>query len=361
MIYLQAAVALSVLGGVIAVLLQVAERFLADYGPCNVTVNDDEPFVVEGGCTVLDGLYRRKIFIPSACGGQATCGFCKVVIAEGGGPVLPTELPYLGEDELAAGVRLACQVKIKQDLTVRIRPEWLNVAEFKAVVAAAESLTHDTRGIVLELREPAAIEFTPGQYVQVLVPGMGEPTYRAYSISSTPGEPGKVSLIVRHIPGGLCSTYLHRVRVGDEVIFTGPYGDFVMDADPSVGLVCVAGGCGVAPILSIVRYLWESSPERRCRVFLGFRTEDDIVCADELRELSEAMAGLDVHVALSEAGPSSGRRGETGFVHECVAAHLEAGGGRQAFLCGPPPMIQATMTVLMEKGVEREKVFYDEF
>ena len=359
MIYIQAGIALSILGGTIAVLLQVAERFLADYGPCDITVNEEEPFIVDGGCTLLDGLYREKVFIPSACGGQATCGFCKVTVPEGGGPVLPTELPYLTDDEIVAGIRLACQVKVKQDLAVRVRPDWLNVCEFRAAVVAVKQLTHDTREIILKLREPDSIEFKPGQYVQVLVPGMAEPTYRAYSISSPPGQSNELQLVVRHIPGGLCSTYLHKVRVDDEITFTGPYGDFVMDE--SLCLVCVAGGCGIAPILSIVRHLRDTAPGHSCMVFFGFRTAGDVIYAEELRELASETAGLEMHIALSEPKGSAGWEGETGMIHESVAANLEDGSGRQAFLCGPPPMIEATIAVLREKGIQRERVFYDEF
>ena len=124
---------------------------------------------------------------------MGTCGFCKVTVPDGGGPVLPTELPYLSKGEIEDHTRLACQVKIKQDLTVGVKAEYLDVQEFKATVVSAKMVTPDTREILLKLDDPGEIAFVPGQYVQVLVPGMAEPTYRAYSISSVP----RVGLVQR--------------------------------------------------------------------------------------------------------------------------------------------------------------------
>jgi Na+-transporting NADH:ubiquinone oxidoreductase subunit F len=361
MIYLAALGFLSGLGGVLAVLLLVADRFLANYGPCTIRVNDEEPFTLDGGCTLLDALYQQKIFIPSACGGQGTCGFCKVDVLEGAGPLLPTELPYLSEEEIGAGTRLACRVKVKQDVVVHVRPDYLNIQEFSADVTAAHMVTHDTREIVLKLIEPAEMVFMPGQYVQVIVPDCSEPTFRAYSVSSPPSLKQEIELLVRLIPGGVGSTYLHGVEVGEAVTLTGPYGEFVLDEDPGTALICVGGGCGLAPMRSLLRHICEVAPDKACWLFFGARTEDDVMYEEELAALQRRLPNLEVHVALSEPGRATAWTGETGFIHESVARHLGTEGRRQAFLCGPPLMIEATMKVLEEKGVAREKVFYDEF
>lgn len=359
MIYLQAFGVLSTLGGALAVLLLIADRFLADYGPCSITINDRDPFIIEGGVKLLEALYEQKIFIPSACGGQGTCGFCKVNVLEGGGPVLPTELPYLCKAEIAANTRLACLVKVKQNLRIHVKDEYLNVQEFRTTVTAAGMLTPDTREILLKLTDPVEIEFVPAQYVQVMVPGMAEPTYRAYSISSPPSAKNEVELLVRLVPGGLCSTYLHNVQVDDEVIFTGPYGEFVDDEEAV--LICVGGGCGIAPMRSLLRHACEVTPERECLLFFGVRTAEDVMYMKEFKELKSRMPNLHVHYALSEPQHSPDWQGETGFIHESVEKHVSSEGKRIAFMCGPPLMIEATMKELAAKGIPRENVFYDEF
>jgi len=361
MIYFYALIVLSLLGGGLAVLLLIADRFLADYGPCKISINDEEPFVVEGGCMLLDALYEQKIFIPSACGGQGTCGFCKVKVLDGGGPVLPTELPYLSKAELSENTRLACRIKVKQDVVLHVRPEYLDVQEFRSSVIAARMVTHDTRQIVLKLIEPQEIEFVPGQYIQVRVPSSAGPTFRAYSISSPPSSEDEVELVIRLIPDGLGSTYLHKVQVGQEVTFTGPYGEFVLDEDVETELICVGGGCGIAPMRSIIRYICDVSPQHKCKLFFGVRTMKDVMYLEEFQQLADRMSKFEVHYALSNPEHSSPWQGETGFIHESVANHVNGKGNRQAFLCGPPQMIEAVTKVLEERGVAKESIFYDEF
>ena len=361
--YVYSLLVLSVLGGALAALLLIADRFLCNYGPCTIHVNEEEPFTIEGGCTLLDALYGQRIFIPSACGGQGTCGFCKVQVHSGGGPVLPTELPYLTPKETEDHTRLACQVKVKEDMIVHVREDYLNVQEFTAVVTDAKLVTSDTREIHLKLKEPAEIDFRPGQYVQVRVPvGKKDETMRAYSISSQPSRNNEVELLVRLIPGGLGSTYLHTIQPGDEVVFTGPYGEFVMDEDVEARVICVGGGCGMAPMRSILRHLGEVQPDRECWLFFGARTTKDAMYMDEFRQLEQKMPNLHVHYALSEPGDEDKAwSGETGFIHTSVDAHVPAEGKRQAFLCGPPLMIEATMKVLKDKEIPEDRVFYDEF
>jgi len=361
MTYIYAILVLSLLGGSLSALLLIADRFLADYGPCRITINEREPFIVDGGCTLFNALYEQRIFIPSACGGQGTCGFCKVNVLDGGGPVLPTELPFLSKAEIAADTRLACQVKVKQALVLHIRPDYFNIQQFRAVVTAAKMLTHDTREILLELIEPQEIVFHPGQYIQVEVPSTDELTVRAYSVCSPPGRKSEIELVVRLIPGGLGSTYLHNVEINQELTFTGPYGEFVLDDDIETELICVAGGCGIAPMRSLIRHIYEVSPHRKCRLFFGVRKMADVMYMEEFQQLASRMPNFQMHYALSEPKHSPQWKGETGFIHQSVAKHLEAGGRRQVFLCGPPLMVEATLKVLDEKEVSRDRIFYDEF
>ena len=347
----------------LSMLLTVAERVLIDYGVCAIDVNAGERTLeVDGGQTLLEGLYANEIFIPSACGGQGTCGHCKIAVLDGGGPVLPTETPLLSRSELRSGVRLACQVKIRGDLRVRIPPELLDVKMFAATVASTRDLTHDIKEIRLALDEPPEIGHLPGQYVQIQAPSPEGPVYRAYSISSPVHEPAVVELNVRLVPGGIASTYLHSLAAGDAVTFTGPYGEFRLSEDPDTEIVCVGGGCGMAPIKNIVLSLYDRWPQRRCHLFFGVRATRDLFYLDLFRDLAARHTNFRFVCALSDP-LAQGERwdGETGFIHLSVDRHLDPGAARQAFLCGPPPMVQAVTRVLEAKGLRPHDIFYDEF
>ena len=363
MVYLLSILSFTGLTVVLAAFLMVAERLLVNYGICKLDINAGEkPLELDGGRTLLSSLYSNEIFIPSACGGKGSCGHCKITVTSGGGPVLPTETPYLSRKEIRANLRLACQVKIREDIYVRIPEELLNVRMFSSAVEGVRDLTYDIKEIRLRLEEPAEISHRPGQYVQVQAPSADGPVFRAYSISSPVYEPNTVELVVRLVPGGIGSTYLHNLNAGDMVNFTGPYGEFRLSEDPSVEIVCVGGGCGMAPIRNIVYTLYDRWSERSCWLFFGCRTTRDIFYLEQLEKLAKRYPNLHVVYALSdELGEDEQWVGETGFIHLSVDKCLEAGVRRQAFLCGPPPMIKAVTRVLEEKGTQSKDIFYDEF
>ena len=358
--------AISVLGGIFVALagaLLVAERTLVRYGTCQVDVNAGaRTLEARGGETLLAALYAHQIFIPSACGGRGSCGYCKVTVLSGGGPVLPTETPYLTRREMRSGVRLACQVKVRGDIALRIPEDLLNVRLFTAVVERTRALTHDIREVRFALRQPAEISHRPGQYIQLQAPSPDGPVFRAYSISSPTYESRHVELVVRLVPGGIGSTYVHRLQEGDEVVFTGPFGEFRLQEDPSVEVVCVGGGCGMAPMRNIIYSLYRRWPERSCWLFFGCRSTRDLFYLDDFRALAKEHPNFHVVYALSDPlAPDESWDGERGFIHLSVDKYLEPGVRRQAFLCGPPPMIEAVQKVLAEKGMRPEDVFYDKF
>jgi Na+-transporting NADH:ubiquinone oxidoreductase subunit F len=361
MIYVLSVISFAGLTVALAAMLMVAERLLINYGICKLDINAGEkPLEVAGGQTLLASLYANEIFIPSACGGQGTCGHCKITITSGGGPVLPTEIPLLTRKEIRSNIRLACQVKIREDIYVRIPADLLNVRMFTSTVESSIDLTYDMKEIRLRLEEPDEISQRPGQYVQVQAPSPEGPVFRAYSISSPVYEPNIVQLVVRLIEGGIGSTYLHNVQPGDTVYFTGPYGEFWLNEEPSVEIVCVGGGCGMAPMRNIILSLYEKWPERVCWLFFGCRTTRDIFYLKEWEELSKKNPNFHVIYALSDELEEGEKwDGETGFIHLSVDKHIEAGVPRQAFLCGPPLMIEAVTRVLQEKGTD--DIFYDEF
>jgi len=356
---------IAVLAGLFTVLsgmLLTAERLLINYGVCEVDVNDGEKQIeMEGGDSLLNVLTYNELFIPSACGGRGSCGHCKLTVLSGGGGLLPTEIPYLSRMEKRTGVRLACQVKVRENMKIHVPEEYLYVQKFSAEASAARMLTSDIREIRMKLLEPDQLDFRPGQYVQVDVPAGGEPVSRAYSISNPEYENGEVELIVRLVPEGLGSTYLHSVQPGDPVSLTGPFGEFKLNEDPEVELICVGGGCGMAPMKSIIYSVLKRQPERSVKFFFGCRTTSDIFYLEEFRKLEEKHPGLKVVYALSDLQPDEDWDGETGFIHLSVDKFLEPGKKRQAFLCGPPPMIEAVTEVLQEKGMSPSDWFYDEF
>lgn len=361
MIYVLSVISFAGLTVALAAMLMVAERLLINYGICKLDINAGEkPLEVDGGQSLLASLYSNEIFIPSACGGQGTCGHCKVTVLSGGGPVLPTETPYLTRKEVRSSIRLACQVKIREDIYIRIPEDLLNVRMFTSKVESSIDLTYDMKEIRLLLEEPAEISHRPGQYVQVQAPSPDGPVFRAYSISSPVYEPNIVQLVVRLVPGGIGSTYLHNVQPGDTVYFTGPYGEFWLNEDPSVEIVCVGGGCGMAPMRNIILSLYDKWPERVCWLFFGCRTTRDIFYLQEWEEFSKKYPNFHVVYALSDELEEGEKwDGETGFIHLSADKHLESGVSRQAFLCGPPLMIEAVTKVLQEKGTD--DIFYDEF
>ncbi|MFQ6034375.1 MAG: NADH:ubiquinone reductase (Na(+)-transporting) subunit F [Sedimentisphaerales bacterium] len=363
MAYLMSILVFSGLLVALAVLLTIAERLLINYGICKIDINSGQrPIEIEGGQTLLSSLYSNQIFIPSACGGKGSCGHCKLTVESGGGPVLPTETSYLSRKDIRLGIRLACQVKVREDIYIRIPEDFLNVKLFSATVESTRDLTHDIKEIRLRLNDPAEISHRPGQYVQVRAPSRDGPVFRAYSISSPVYEPDIVELIVKLVPGGIGSTYLHNLKVNDDVAFTGPYGEFHLNEDPSVEIICVAGGCGMAPVKNIIYTLYDRWPDRSCWLFFGCRTTQDIFYLEQFKKLERKHPNFHVVYALSdELKPDEQWNGETGFIHLAVDKYLDSGRRRQAFLCGPPPMIKAVTKVLEEKGVNSENIFYDEF
>jgi len=362
-IYLYSVLSFSGLVILLAAGLMIAERFLINYGICKLDINAGEkPLELEGGQTLLSSLYANEIFIPSACGGKGSCGHCKITVTSGGGPLLPTETPYLTRKEIRSGARLACQVKIREDIYVRIPEDFLNVKLFNATVESTRRLTYDIKEIRLKLDDSQEISQRPGQYVQVQAPSPDGPVFRAYSISSPTYEPTVVELVVRLVPGGIGSTYLHNLNADDKVAFTGPYGDFYLNEDPSVEIICVGGGCGMAPMKNIIYSLYDRWPNRSCWLFFGCRTTEDIFYLERFKDLERKHPNFHVIYALSdELKPEEKWDGETGFIHLAVDKHLEHGIPRQAFLCGPPLMIEAVTRVLEEKGLRPDDIFYDEF
>ena len=348
----------------LAILMVIADATIANYGEVTITANKEREYVVRGGSSLLSTLMSQSVFIPSACGGRGSCGLCKVKVTEGAGQLLPTELPWLSEEERKQSIRLSCQLKVKNDMQIEIPEELFSVKQFTARVARIRDLTHDIKELTLKLVEPANIEFTAGKFIQLQTPPYeltDEPVYRAYSLSSAPSVTDEVEVEIRRVPNGICTTYVHDyLKEGEEIIFNGPYGDFYLrDTDHDV--VCIAGGSGMAPIKAILLDMVEKGIDRKVRYFFGAVTKRDLFLVDDMKELEGKLPDFKYIPALSGPLPEDEWDGETGLITDVLGRNLESGDNLEAYLCGSPGMIDACVKVLANKGVPPELIYYDKF
>ncbi len=350
----------------LAILITFANAFIADYGEKKIIINNDKELVVEGGQSILSALVTNEIFIPSACGGKGSCGYCKAKVTEGGGPVLATELSYLTEEDQENDIRLTCQVKVKDDIKMEIPEELFNVKQFQGRVEFSKDLTDKIKHLRIKITDGQEIDFKAGQYVQLLAPpypGNAEEVFRAYSIASSPNKKDEIDLIIGYVEEGLVTTYVHEhLSEGDEVTFNGPFGDFFINEDSKSDMYLVAIGTGMAPLRSILHYMNEEGIERKVRYFFGARKPNDLFMVEEMKELEESLYDFKFIPVLSRAEEGEWD-GETGRVTDLVDKYLEEKEEQdsEAYLCGSAPMIDSTEKALIEKGLEQEKVYYDKF
>ena len=196
--------------------------------------------------------------------------------------------------------------------------------------------------------------------MQIQIPGVEE--FRAYSIASPPREKNILEFLVRLVPGGLCSTYIHTVmEVGSNLTLTGPFGDFYLQENSGRSIICIAGGCGMAPIRSILMHLSEQKMPRKIKFFFGARSKKDLFLTEELRKLERLHPNFKYIPALSEPRVADKWEGEVGLITQVVERHVTDAGNSEAYLCGPPPMIDAAIKVLTERKMPPEKVLFDKF
>jgi Na+-transporting NADH:ubiquinone oxidoreductase subunit F len=352
------------MGGALAILLVIAERFLADYGDCKIDINGKKEITVKGGSSLLSSLNSKKIFLASACGGRGSCGFCKCRIMEGGGPLLPTEKPFLNQKEIDDNFRLSCQVKVKQDIRISIPESVFNISQFKAKVIDIKDLTYDIKELTLILLEPETISFKAGQYLQLQTNNYDRVRHsvsRAYSISSNPSQKNTLQLIIRKVPEGLCTTWVHEyLRSGDIVEFTGPYGDFYI-RDSENDILFVAGGSGMAPIKSMLEWLDQIKSKRTMAFYFGARTLADLYYTTFMTEFEDKIADFKYYPVLSQPEENDNWQGKTGFVTPYLKDFIKDAASTEAYLCGSPGMINAIKKGLLEYGIKEEMIFYDSF
>jgi Na+-transporting NADH:ubiquinone oxidoreductase subunit F len=356
---------LSAVSALLALFLEIADSYLADYGEKRIRINDEKDLVVKGGSPLLFSLMEQKIFIPSACGGRGTCAYCKVQVHEGGGPVLPTETPYLTAEEIQENVRLSCQVKVKENLRIHIPEELFHVQEFEARVQRLRSLTPDLKEVRFEILSPEeGITFKPGQYIQLYVPPYAltkKLEYRAYSISSSAEEHHALELVITKVEEGAVSTYVHEyMKEGEKVTIVGPYGEFYL-RESDRDILFVATGSGLAPIKSILHHMETKKIERKATLFFGDRTRSDLYYLDVLEHLEKMLPNFTFVPTLSRAQDDAEWKGERGRVTDLIRKHILDKAPLEVYICGAPAMVQSCVDLLLLKGTPKEVIFYDKF
>jgi len=354
----------STIAAALAALLVVSEHFISNYGPCQLTINEERKLTVQGGRSLLSTLQEQKIFIPSACGGRGTCGVCKVKVLDGGGAVLPTETPFLTKEDLQEGVRLSCQVKIRKDMAIEIPRALFQIRQFKCRCSRIEDLTYDMKRFHFELVNPDTIQFVAGQYVQLKCPkykGNNEEVYRAYSIASDPKENQAIDLIIRRAPKGICTTWcFDYLKEGDPVEITGPYGEFHL-SDTQAPMVFVAGGSGMAPFVSILWHMKNTASKREAVYFFGGNSVRDLCLSEQMEQFCRALPNFTFVPVVAKPEPESDWKGQAGLVTEAVSRHYKDLSGHEGYLCGSPGMIDAAIAVFEGLGMTAGKIYYDKF
>lgn len=329
-----------------------------------ITINDRPAFPTPTGQSLLAALKAQSIFVPSACGGHGMCGLCRVKVLSGAGPCTDREAALLSEAERLTGMRLACQIPVERDLRLAIPNDYFTAREYKAEVTALRDLTPDIREITLQLRSPPVMDFKAGQYIQVRIPPYEQSRrtiYRAYSIASPPSARGRLELEVRHVLNGVGTTYLCKhLPLNTPVAFNGPYGEFYLRESERT-IVLIAGGAGMAPMKAMLYDMQERNIRRKVRYFFGARARRDLFLMPEMQALARSLPDFRFIPALAKPLPEDQWTGETGLITEVLCRQLENPYPGEAYLCGSPAMIQACIKILREKGVAKDRIFYDAF
>jgi len=345
---------------IVTIFLIGVEKVFGSSGEKVLTVNNSLEIPISETDTALNILSKNEIYIPSACGGKATCGLCKIKITDGAFELKPTEEPFIGPKDASAGVRLSCQTKVATDMKIEIPESLFSAKEYDVELAALEDLTYDIKLVRFKMVNPKVLDFYPGQYAQFVIPGVE--VVRAYSFAGDAKVKDHVEFLVRLVQKGVATTFVHDVmKPGDKMKITGPYGDFYLREESDRDIVCIAGGSGKAPIRSILFRLRDLGMPRKVRYFFGAKTKKDLYYTEEFVELSREFPNFEYIPALSEPLPEDNWTGETGLITDVLDRLTGDLTGSEAYLCGSPGMIHACIKILNKHDLPREHTYYDSF
>ena len=417
---ISAAVALLIVTVILVVLLLVVKDAITPKGKVKIDINEGKKVIdVTPGNSLMASLASEKIFLPSACGGKANCGQCKVQVFEGGGEILPTEVGFFNRKQIKEGWRLGCQVKVKENLKIQMDESALSVKKLECEVISNHNVATFIKEFTVKLPEGEHIEFKSGQYIQIDIPAYHlyfkdievepeyradwekygffnlesvnpEATIRAYSMASYPGEKGIIKLNVRiatppfdrsvprelgpkllPVNPGIASSYVFTRKPGDKVTISGPYGEFLLPKDDpdNVEYIFVGGGAGMAPLRSHIMQLFKTlKTGRKVSFFYGARALVEAFYLEDFAEIEKEFPNFKFYLALDRPDPAADAAGvkyTAGFVHnvmyETYLKNHETPEDIKYFMCGPPMMVASVNKLLDSLGVPPENILYDNF
>jgi len=339
----------------------MAEKHVVRFEPVGIEIEVGEEQ------TVLRAAAEQGIMLMHGCK-EGQCSACKSFVLDGEDIELDRYSTFaLPDFEREEGFTLLCRAHVFEDVTIELVNydedmirSGLPIQQAVTEVVGIDRGTHDLRHLVLRLVEPAELRFFPGQYVDIAIPGTD--ATRSFSMANTSSrESGQLEFVIKVYPDGLFSHFLDTgLKVGDRLDVTGPFGVFTLREGYESDLVFVGGGAGMAPILSLLRSMAEKGIGRKATFYYGARTRRDLCFEDELHALERVLPGFRYVPALSEPTDDDWD-GETGFVTDVVKRHETNLKGAHAYVCGPPPMVEAAMPMLSELGVEGKRIYYDKF
>ena len=405
---------------ILVAILLIVKTAITPKGTIKIDINGGKKTLdVTPGGNLMGTLANNQIFLPSACGGKANCGQCKVQVFEGGGEILPTETGFFNRKQIKEGWRLGCQVKVKDNLKIQVAESALSVKKLECEVISNKNVATFIKEFTVKLPEGENLEFKSGEYIQIDIPAYHlyfkdidvepeyrkdwekfgffnlesvnpTPTIRAYSMASYPGEKGIIKLNVRiatppfdrsvpreqgpkllPVNPGIASSYVFTRKPGDKVTISVPYGEFLLPKnDPDdVEYIFVGGGAGMAPLRSHIMELFKTlKTNRTVHFFYGARALVEAFYLEDFAEIEKEFPNFKFHLALDRPDPAADEAGVSytaGFVHnvmyETYLKDHEAPEDIKYFMCGPPMMVGAVNKLLDSLGVPPENVLYDNF
>ena len=392
---------------ILVLILNFAESKLLPQGDVTIEINGDldKSIITRPGGTLLSVLAGQSVFLPSACGGGGTCAMCECQVIEGGGGILPTETGHISRNKAKDNWRLACQVKIKENMKIHVPDEIFSIQKWQCTVVSNNNVATFIKELVLNLPEGENLNFKAGGYIQIdipeyhdigfdsfeieeeyhpdwdkykiwdLVANNEESVFRAYSMANHPAEGNRVMLNVRiatpppplwnDAPPGLASSYIFNLKPGDKVTISGPYGEFfIKDTDRE--MVYIGGGAGMAPMRSHLFHLFQTlKTGRKVSFWYGARSVREMFYDEHFKDIEKKFPNFTYKVALSEPMEEDNWTGHKGFIHQVLHDEYlqkhEDPTEIEYYMCGPPPMINACDNMLDSLGVDKEMIAYDSF
>ena len=390
---------------VLVLLILFAKSKLVNTGDIAVEINGDldKSFHAPAGDKLLNVLSSQGIFVSSACGGGGSCGQCRVVIKEGGGDILPTEVSHINKREAKEGCRLACQVNVKQNLKIELPEEIFGVKKWECEVISNDNKATFIKELKLKIPDGEDVPFRAGGFIQIEAPAhdisyadfdvpqeyrgdwdkfnlfryrstVNDTTVRAYSMANYPEEKGIIMLNVRiatpppnnpDVPPGIMSSYIWSLKPGDKVTISGPFGEFFAK-ETDAEMIFIGGGAGMAPMRShIFDQLKRLNSKRKITFWYGARSLREMFYEDDFNQLQAENDNFTWHVALSDPQPEDNWTGYTGFIHNVLLENYlrnhPAPEDCEFYMCGPPMMNAAVIKMLKDLGVEDENIMLDDF